>query len=241
MLHVLTKHFATHVQTTESSIKNLEKQVGQMAEAITRNEARSSGNLPSQTVVNPKENVSALTLRSGRQVQPKPALVPKEISSDVNPPPRLDIPPPRLDNPPLRLDDSAPAVPSTESPPLRMNEPAPADKASENSAEEDSYVLPNFSPLYAEKPPAPFPEALRERRVIEDNDLFETFSKCEVNIPLLKLVKSIPKYARFLKELCTVKRNQKLKGKQKVQVSEVSMSLRSSNDGCPRNVVIPAW
>ncbi len=51
---------------------------------------------------------------------------------------------------------------------------------------------------------------------MNDKELFETFSKCEVNIPLLKLVKSIPRYAKFLKELCTIKRNQKLKGKQKV-------------------------
>src|ERR1044071_759961 len=45
-------------------------------------------------------------------------------------------------------------------------------------------------------------------------------NKCEVNIPLLKLIKSIPRYARFLKELCKVKRNQKMQGKQKVPVSE---------------------
>src|ERR1044071_9406216 len=45
-------------------------------------------------------------------------------------------------------------------------------------------------------------------------------NKCEVNIPLLKLIKSIPRYARFLKELCKVKRNQKLQGKQKIPVSE---------------------
>ena len=62
MLLAWTKYFTTHVQATESSIKNLEKQVGQMVEAITRINARTSGNLPSQTVVNPRENVSAITL-----------------------------------------------------------------------------------------------------------------------------------------------------------------------------------
>ena len=82
-------------------------------------------------------------------------------------------------------------------------------------------MRPKFTPLGSEKPPAPFPEALKDtRRPENDNEIFETFSKCEVNIPLLKLIKSIPRYARFLKELCKVKRNQKLKGKQKVSVSE---------------------
>ena len=67
----------------------------------------------------------------------------------------------------------------------------------------------------------PFPDALKDsRKPVNDQDLFETFSKCEVNISLLKLVKSIPRYAKFLKELCTIKRNQKLKGKKRVQVSE---------------------
>ncbi|XP_074265769.1 uncharacterized protein LOC141588214 [Silene latifolia] len=35
---------------------------------------------------------------------------------------------------------------------------------------------------------------------------------CEVNIPLLNILKSVPKYAKFLQELCTIKRNNKLKG-----------------------------
>src|SRR6185295_8748611 len=65
------------------------------------------------------------------------------------------------------------------------------------------------------------PDALKDtRRTKNDKELFDTFSKCEVKIPLLKLIKSIPRYARFLKELCKVKRNQKLQVKQKVPVSE---------------------
>ena len=90
---------------------------------------------------------------------------------------------------------------------------------------EDVYVRPNFPPLGSEKPPAPFPEALKERRIVDNKDLFETFSKCEVNIPLLTFVQSIPKYARFLKELCTIKRNQKLKGKKNVKVSERVLTM----------------
>ena len=86
---------------------------------------------------------------------------------------------------------------------------------------QENYVRPNFPPLYDDKPPAPFPDALKDtRRPVNDQELFDMFSKCEVNIPLLKLIKSVPRYAKFLKELCTIKRNQKLKGKQKVKVSE---------------------
>ncbi|XP_074292857.1 uncharacterized protein LOC141619737 [Silene latifolia] len=71
------------------------------------------------------------------------------------------------------------------------------------------------------EPEVPFPDALKRTHHFEnDKDIYEVFQKCEVNIPLLNLLKSIPKYAKFLKELCTIKRNNKLKGVKKVKVSE---------------------
>ncbi|CAH9107476.1 unnamed protein product [Cuscuta europaea] len=67
----------------------------------------------------------------------------------------------------------------------------------------------------------PFPEALKETKKLEkDVDIYETFAKCEVNIPLLNLMKNVPRFAKFLKELCKTKRKDKLKGKQEVRVSE---------------------
>ena len=56
-------------QETRASVQSLENQMGQMATAINRLEAQSSGKLPSQTVVNPRENVSAIVLRSGKEVE----------------------------------------------------------------------------------------------------------------------------------------------------------------------------
>ncbi|XP_076954249.1 uncharacterized protein LOC143628580 [Bidens hawaiensis] len=46
----------------------------------------------------------------------------------------------------------------------------------------------------------------------------ETFRKVEVNIPLLDAIKQVPRYAKFLKELCTSKK--KLKGNETVKVNE---------------------
>ena len=55
--------------------------------------------------------------------------------------------------------------------------------------------------------PLPFPHrAVQSRRgddAEKDKELLETFRKVEVNIPLLDAIKQIPKYAKFLKELCT--------------------------------------
>jgi len=40
----------------------------------------------------------------------------------------------------------------------------------------------------------------------QDKEILNTFKKVEISIPLLDAVRKIPKYAKFLKELCTHKR-----------------------------------
>jgi hypothetical protein len=55
-------------QETRSSIHNLEKQMGQVASSVGKLEAQMNGKLPSQPL-NPKENVSVITLRSGKELE----------------------------------------------------------------------------------------------------------------------------------------------------------------------------
>ncbi|KAF1883549.1 hypothetical protein Lal_00037553 [Lupinus albus] len=60
--------------------------------------------------------------------------------------------------------------------------------------------------------PLPFPPKIIPTKKMGnmeelDKDLLDTFRKVEVNIPLLDAIKQIPRYAKFLKELCTHKRN----------------------------------
>ena len=61
-----TKQFQQEVR---ANIQILDNQMGHMATAISRLEAQSSGKLPSQTIVNPRENASAIILRSGKEVE----------------------------------------------------------------------------------------------------------------------------------------------------------------------------
>ncbi|RDX99497.1 hypothetical protein CR513_17436, partial [Mucuna pruriens] len=49
------------------------------------------------------------------------------------------------------------------------------------------------------------------RKSVTDEDLLKMFRKVEINIPLLDAIKQVPKYAKFLKELCIHKRK-KIKG-----------------------------
>ncbi|RDX91856.1 hypothetical protein CR513_26103, partial [Mucuna pruriens] len=60
--------------------------------------------------------------------------------------------------------------------------------------------------------PLPFPtRTLSARKPESDEELLRMFWKMEINIPLLDAIKQIPKYAKFLKELCVHKRK-KMKG-----------------------------
>ncbi|XP_040956132.1 uncharacterized protein [Gossypium hirsutum] len=67
--------------------------------------------------------------------------------------------------------------------------------------------------------PPPFPGRLaKDKKEKEEKEILETFRKVEVNIPLLDAIKQIPRYAKFLKELCTSKR--RLLGNKRVNVGE---------------------
>ncbi|KAM1157126.1 hypothetical protein ACFX2B_027540 [Malus domestica] len=65
----------------------------------------------------------------------------------------------------------------------------------------------------------PFPGRFRQSKKEEaEKDILETFRKVQVNIPLLDAIKQVPRYAKFLKELCTTRR--RISNKEVVQVSE---------------------
>ncbi|XP_023750950.2 uncharacterized protein LOC111899330 [Lactuca sativa] len=86
-------------------------------------------------------------------------------------------------------------------------------------------VVPNVDqPNPSNKPikplviPPPFPSRLAfSKKIEEENELFETFRKVQINITLLNAIKQIPSYTKFLKDLCTKKR--KFKANEKIQVN----------------------
>ena len=62
--------------------------MSQLATTMSKLLAQGSGKLPSQTIVNPKENASVITLRSGKQLEPlinekKPVVIEDEIKEDT--------------------------------------------------------------------------------------------------------------------------------------------------------------
>ncbi|KAK9697393.1 hypothetical protein RND81_08G035500 [Saponaria officinalis] len=186
LIRALATNQARFQQTqleTQGSIKNLEQQMGQLAIAISRLEARDSGVLPSTTVTNPTANVSAVSLRNGRQLVEAEKPVAKSKNAILHEEEEIVV---------EQKDETAP----------------------------ESVVEPESEPVV--EVDVPFPEALKSTRRIEnDKDIYETFRNCEVNIPLLNLLKCVPRYAKFLKELCTHKKK-KTEPKSKAPKGKIS-------------------
>ena len=55
--------------------------------------------------------------------------------------------------------------------------------------------------------PPQFAQALRGKKGVNNPiEIFEMLRQVKVNIPLLDMIKQVPTYDRFLKDLCKVKR-----------------------------------
>ncbi|KAM1569365.1 hypothetical protein ACFX10_034489 [Malus domestica] len=188
-------------QIQDKRVDNLEKQVGQIAEFM--GQFREQGRLPSSMVVNPKggfESAKAMHLRSRKQV-----------GSDLNPSkPRSN------EEEELRIEEEE-QRPLTAK--VEPNVPqVPSDPNSSNSSNKGKNVSSSVS---TNDFPAnvPFPSRFKQTKKEEaEKDILETFRKVQVNIPLLDAIKQVPRYAKFLKELCTNRR--RISTKEVVKVSE---------------------
>ena len=75
--------------------------------------------------------------------------------------------------------------------------------------------------------PPPFPQALRGKKKIPNHvEIWEVLRQLKVNIPLLDMIKQVPTYAKFLKDLCTVKRGLGIE-KQAFLIEQVSAIIQN--------------
>ncbi|XP_042380039.1 uncharacterized protein LOC121972436 [Zingiber officinale] len=220
-------------QRTDSAIQNIERQIGQLASSLNQMQAQGSSQLPSQTTPNPKGNVSALTLRSGRRIseflsEEKAAENFRElqqsnsnsegIQEDQSVPNSSSIPA-LID--PLDLEHSQrggrinPENSSSFYSAELQNSSKAGDSGIQNSIQENSELNVSLPfPLRKTQPR----KNIEEERAKEFQELVNLFSKVEVNVPLLTMIKQIPKYARFLKDLCVHKK--KLKGNELINLGK---------------------
>ncbi|CAN6720992.1 unnamed protein product [Malus baccata var. baccata] len=88
----------------------------------------------------------------------------------------------------------------------------------------------------------PFPSRFMQTKKEEaEKDILETFRKVQVNIPLLDAIKQVPRYAKFLKELCTTRKRMATKEVVKVGENVYAILQRKLPPKCkdPGSFTIP--
>lgn len=151
-------------------------QITQLATAIA-DLSKQQGKLPSQVQPNLMKNVSAVLLRSGK------VLARGTTRSDPTSAP----------------DEEAEKQAIIEEEEADEDEQIPKNARGRTRTVEDELKKYNPGPL-------PFPNLTKqELKEKKDMELRRIFSKVEVNIPLLDAIRQIPRYSKFLKDLCTKK------------------------------------
>ncbi|CAM8880301.1 unnamed protein product [Rhodiola kirilowii] len=180
---------------TKKELSDLKEHISQLAASVS---ALSSepGKLLSQTIQGSQENMNTVTLRSGKTLVDKPVEQMKDRDprlpgkEQIRPEP-LEI----LDEEETDKDDDI------------FEEEREVTEEEENTFEEHrpNPVPRTETPKISTTLPFPVPGRVQKQHVM-DKEVLELFSKVEINIPLLEAIKQIPRYAKFLKELCTNRR-----------------------------------
>ncbi|CAN6547913.1 unnamed protein product [Malus baccata var. baccata] len=185
-------------QNQAKEMSEVKKQIGQISEFM--GQFCEEGKLPSSTIVNPKggfESAKAVTLRSGKEVGIKPNTSKPSQNKDD----KLLIAEEELDKATTRKEVPLPQPPSA---------PKPSNLG------KGDVILNHSNPI---PPNAPFPcRFMQSKKEENEKDIIETFRKVQANIPLLDAIKQVPRYAKFLKELCTTRK--RISNKEVVKVSE---------------------
>ena len=84
--------------------------------------------------------------------------------------------------------------------------PIPVEETKEEKEVEPEHIIIKEDSMKKSIPP-PFPQALKcKKKVSNQTEILKVLRQVKVNIPLLDMIKQVPTYAKFLKDLCTMKR-----------------------------------
>ncbi|OMO59181.1 Retrotransposon gag protein [Corchorus capsularis] len=191
---------AIELQQIKEAMEMMRKQISQLASDLSDLKTQGQQRIPSQSKVLPRENVSAISLRSGKELQdPYPNHAahqqeegePNYTKEDLQLPAKIKI----EDEP--KNKGAAPIEDSNKDD--AVIQPKGKGVCNSNKPKTDSNLIPFQSRLK------------KSKKEDDDQDILEIFRKIEINIPLLDAIQQIPNYAKFLKQLCTNKK--RLQGK----------------------------
>ncbi|XP_026396195.1 uncharacterized protein LOC113290817 [Papaver somniferum] len=170
-------------QNNAQAISNLEIQISQLSRRLND---REDWTFPSQTTPNPKGVNQGNRSGSSNHNEHIKAIITlrsgKTLENSVEPP-----------------KDSSPAENETVVDQTSSKDPNGTD-SSKSPSEEDI-------PERVYIPPAPFPQRLAKKKSSTYAEILDIFKQVKVNLPLLDAIKHVPAMAKFLKEMCTVKRD----------------------------------
>ena len=84
--------------------------------------------------------------------------------------------------------------------------PKPVEESRQGEELQPEHILLEEDSMKYRIPP-PFPQALRgKKKATQQAGILEVLRQVKVNIPLLDIIKQVPAYAKFLKDLCTIKK-----------------------------------
>ncbi|CAN6547399.1 unnamed protein product [Malus baccata var. baccata] len=134
------------------------------------------------------ENAKAILLRSGKEVGAGSKPSTSGLKEDEN----LQFEEEEASPPTVKVETPLPQASST-----------PKLSNLSNTGKSVSNLVPtNVFPSNV-----PFPSRFMQTKKEEaEKDILETFRKVQVNIPFLDAIKQVPRYAKFLKELCTTRK-----------------------------------
>ena len=109
-------------------------------------------------------------------------------------------------NPAPRMDEVKVVITLRNGKQVDQPTPKPAEETREEKEVEPVHIFIKEDSMKNSMPP-PFPQALRgKKKTSKQAGILEVLRQVKVNIPLLDMIKQVPTYAKFLKDLCTVKR-----------------------------------
>ena len=141
-------------------------------------------------------------------------------------------------DPNARIDEVKAVVTLRSGKELRPAVPAPTKKTPTVVDSPEEEQLAKTEEVKPSVPP-PFQQALRKNKnSVNQTKILEVIRQVKVNIPLLDMIKQVPTYGKFLKDLCTVKRGLNVNKKaflteQVSAIIECKTPMKYKDPGCP--------
>ena len=106
--------------------------------------------------------------------------------------------------------------------------PKPVKESRKGEELQSEHILLKEDSMKYSMPP-PFRQALRsKKKASQQAGILEVLRQVKVNIPLLDIIKQVPAYAKFLKDLCTIKKGLGIE-KKAFLTEQVSAIIQSKN------------